>query len=35
MAVVFLQWWAQLTEMLASITDNPLAGKLTSLTLNR
>jgi len=28
------QWWAQLTEKLASITDYPLTRKLVSLTLN-
>jgi len=27
------QWWAQLTEKLASITDNPLTPKSASLTL--
>jgi len=26
------QWWAQLTEKLASITNNPLTRKLASLT---
>jgi len=29
-----MQWWAHLTEKLASITDNPLTQMLASLTLN-
>ena len=33
--VEYIQWWAQLTKKLASITGNPLTEKLASITLNR
>ena len=29
----YVQWWAQLTKKLASITANPLTEKLASITL--
>ena len=32
---IYIQWWAQLTKKLASVTANPLTEKLASITLNR